>query len=103
MSSKHPQNRAASLHQRLLNLSHGKGERFQLLSLRFAIERLLYRLSISPHAHQFILKGAMLFAVWSDVPHRPTRDVDLLAFCDADQDTIRAMISRIMAKCLIPG
>ncbi len=47
--------------------------------VRYALERLLYRLSISEHADDFILKGAMLFALWGDeLEHRPTKDVDLL-------------------------
>jgi hypothetical protein len=45
---------------------------------RYVIERLLYRLSRSEHASQFVLKGAMLFRLWADQPHRPTRDLDLL-------------------------
>lgn len=45
---------------------------------RYALERLLYRLSQSEHRDVFVLKGAMLFQLWADQPHRPTRDLDLL-------------------------
>ena len=45
---------------------------------RYALERLLYRVSQSEHRDVFVLKGAMLFQLWSDQPHRPTRDLDLL-------------------------
>lgn len=45
---------------------------------RYALERLLYRLSQSKYRDQFILKGAFLFSLWSDEPHRATRDLDLL-------------------------
>ena len=48
-------------------------------SVRYALERLLYRISVSPHAPQFLLKGALLFDLWFDIPHRPTRDADFLA------------------------
>ncbi len=44
------------------------------------MERLLYRLGQSQYHDQFLLKGAMLFAVWGGEAHRPTRDVDLLGF-----------------------
>lgn len=44
--------------------------------------RLLYRLSQSKYRDQFILKGAMLFQVWTHSPHRPTRDLDLLGCGD---------------------
>ena len=33
--------------------------------VRYALERLLYRLSLSRHAERFVLKGAMLFSAWS--------------------------------------
>jgi predicted nucleotidyltransferase component of viral defense system len=45
---------------------------------RYALERVMYRLSRSTHRDQFILKGAMLFSLWGGEPHRPTRDLDLL-------------------------
>ncbi len=43
---------------------------------RFAVERLLYRLSQSPCTDLFVLKGAVLIGVWLDISYRPTRDVD---------------------------
>jgi predicted nucleotidyltransferase component of viral defense system len=73
-------NAAASVKQRLLNLSMKTGEDFQLLLTRYAVERLLFRLAVSEHANSFVLKGAMLFALWTGEMHRPTRDVDLLGF-----------------------
>ena len=56
------------------------GESPNEVLLRYALERFLYRLAQSPHVDSFMLKGAMLFAVWEDKPHRPTRDIDLLDF-----------------------
>jgi predicted nucleotidyltransferase component of viral defense system len=77
-----PRNIAASARQRLLNLSRSSGTDFNQLLIRFAIERFLYRLGLSSHRDAFILKGAMLFAVWEGSPHRPTQDLDLLGFGD---------------------
>ena len=71
-------NLAASVNQRLHNEAKKRGEDFQLVLTRFAIERLLYRISRSPHADQFILKGALLFQLWGGGPYRATRDLDLL-------------------------
>ncbi|MBN1459588.1 MAG: nucleotidyl transferase AbiEii/AbiGii toxin family protein [Armatimonadetes bacterium] len=71
-------NVAASVRQRLLNLAREQNEDFGLVLTRYAIERLLYRLSRSPHANDFILKGAQLFSLWTEKPHRTTRDLDLL-------------------------
>jgi predicted nucleotidyltransferase component of viral defense system len=77
-----PRNVAASARQRLLNLSRSIGADYNQLLIRFAIERFLYRLSVSIHHDTFILKGAMLFAMWEGSPHRPTQDLDLLGFGD---------------------
>jgi hypothetical protein len=89
--------RAASVLARLLNRSRSTGENYNLLLSRFVIERLLYRLSVSPHAGGFVLKGALLFALWYDTPHRPTKDADLLGFGPDDADTVRAVFTAVCA------
>lgn len=73
-------NLGASIRARLLNKAKIDGVDFQLLLTRYALERLLYRLSISSEKDHFLLKGALLFDLWYDVPLRPTRDIDLLGF-----------------------
>jgi hypothetical protein len=79
---------AASVRQRLLNRSHERSEDFQLTLIYYGLERLMYRLSRSPHRDRFVLKGAMLFSVWSETPHRATRDLDLLGHGDHDVATL---------------
>lgn len=71
-------NMAASIRQRLLNIARSKQEDLQLVLSRYALERFLFRVSQSPHRARFVLKGALLFQLWSGEPHRPTRDLDLL-------------------------
>lgn len=73
-------NLAASVQARLLNLAKTQGREYGQVLTKFALERLLYRLSLSKHADSFLLKGALLFDLWFDVPLRPTRDIDLLGF-----------------------
>lgn len=73
-------NVAASVRARLLNKARAKKLDFNLLLTRYALERVLYRLSISEQRGQFLLKGALLFDIWFDVPHRPTHDADMLGF-----------------------
>jgi hypothetical protein len=63
------------------------GQDFNLTLTHYGLERLLYRLSISTHASSYLLKGALLFSLWYDQPHRPTRDADLLGFGPDDIDT----------------
>jgi predicted nucleotidyltransferase component of viral defense system len=89
MKQKGKTNIAASVQQRLLNLSKLRGEDPNLIFIRYAVERLLYRISCSKHSTKFILKGAMLLAIWMGRPHRPTKDLDLLGFGDASADGIR--------------
>jgi predicted nucleotidyltransferase component of viral defense system len=64
------------------------GEDFNVLLVRFALERLLFRLCRSQHREQFVLKGAMLFALWKPTLHRVTRDLDLLGFGHPSPDRL---------------
>ncbi len=80
MSKNGPANSGHSIFQRLLNQAKADGDDFQLLMLRYGMERFLYRLSISSYKEFFILKGASLFLVWLGHNHRVTRDADLLGF-----------------------
>jgi len=82
------ENLAASVRARLLNRAKAEQSDFNGMLVRYALERLLYRLSQSSHAERFLLKGAMLFTLWYDMPHRPTRDVDLLGFGASDLASI---------------
>ena len=91
-------NVAASVRARLLNRARETQQDFSLVLTRYAIERLLYRISISNHADQFLLKGALLFELWFDIPHRPTRDADFLGFGSAELPHIESIF-----KDLCPG
>ena len=86
-----------SIRARLLNLAREKGQAFDLLLTRYATERLLYRLSTTPHRDRFALKGAMLMTTWFDDPHRPTRDVDLLGYGDPAPEPMLAVFREICA------
>lgn len=83
-SGKDGRNRAASVCARLLNQARAEKLDFNLLLTRYALERILYRLSVSEQCGQFLLKGALLFDLWFDLPHRPTHDADLLSFGATD-------------------
>jgi predicted nucleotidyltransferase component of viral defense system len=77
---KHLTDLGSSVQARLRQHSRAAGEDNQLVLLRYANERLLYRISVSPHVEFFVLKGAALFTVWTGQPHRATRDIDLLGY-----------------------
>ena len=93
----------ASILARLLTLAKTRGDDYSLLLNRFALERLLCRISRSPHADRFLLKGALLFALWYDDPHRPTRDADLLGFGPDDASELIATFRDIAAVDLGDG
>lgn len=73
-------NIGASVRTRIHNKAKADQVNTQFLLMRYALERLLYRLAVSKHRDNFLLKGALLFDLWYDVPLRPTRDIDLLGF-----------------------
>jgi hypothetical protein len=99
MTRKQRRDVAASVRDRLLNLARERGEDFQLVLTRYAVERLLYRLSVSMYRDQFLLKGAMLFLVWKGQIYRPTRDLDLLGNGESDVGHVEAVFREI---CKMP-
>ncbi len=88
-------NVAASVLARLGNLARTSGRRHQDIVMGYALERWLYRLSLSPHADQFVLKGALMLVVWRIPTTRPTRDIDLLARTSNNLDAVRELVAEI--------
>src|SRR3990167_6196250 len=101
--AKEIRNLGASVRARLLKISKDKGQTFELVLTRFALERLLYRLSQSAHAERFVLKGAMLMMSWFEDPHRGTRDLDLLGFGDPNEDAMLATFRNIFSHDVEDG
>ncbi len=97
--AKEIRNVPASVHQRLLNLARNQGVDFNLVLQRYAMERFLYRLSVSNQVDRFTLKGAALFRIWTEQELRPTRDIDLLASGPEDHATLRTSFH---AVCAVP-
>jgi predicted nucleotidyltransferase component of viral defense system len=98
MSGAGRKNIAASVRQRLLNRGSERGEAFDLVLVRFGLERFLYRLSQSRHRDQFVLKGALLFELWSRSGHRPTRDLDLEGLGENNVAAIKRIFREIMVQ-----
>lgn len=89
--------RAASIRARLKQRADATKQDFDLVLTRYGLERLLYRLSISEHAPNFLLKGALLFQLWYGDEHRPTRDADLLGFGTDDVPALVAIFRSVSA------
>lgn len=88
-------NLAASVRQRLYNVSKENGEGFNFLLIRYANERWLYRLSLSNYKDEFYLKGASRLNLWFDKPHRPTRDIDLLRLGSSEIADIKTIFVQV--------
>ena len=95
--------RAASVRARLLSVAKATDADFNLVLVRFALERLLFRLSTSAHADRFVLKGALLFTLWYDLPHRATRDADLLGFGPSDTGSMAGVFRDIASVAADDG
>lgn len=79
MTKPAPKNLPASVRQKLANLARERNVDFGLILVKYGLERILFRLSRSRHRDLFILKGALLFELWTEQRYRPTRDADFLA------------------------
>jgi hypothetical protein len=93
---------SASVRQRLLNQSRAQNRPFQELLQYFAMERFLYRLTKSPHADRFILKGALLLTAWRAPVSRPTMDIDLAGRTNNQLDHIKEVVSAVCGVAADP-
>jgi Nucleotidyl transferase AbiEii toxin, Type IV TA system len=90
-------NMSASVRQRLLNIAQERKEDFGLVLTKYGLERVLYRIARSKYRDLFILKGALLFELWTQQRYRPTRDADFLARGDNDMDRFIAIFREVCA------
>jgi predicted nucleotidyltransferase component of viral defense system len=95
--AKEMKNIGASVRARLLNIARDQNQTFNFVLNRYAIERLLYRLSQSKHADRFVLKGATLLMTWFDEPFRGTQDLDLRGYGNPDPDAVLDLFGEILA------
>src|SRR5205823_5855436 len=85
-------NMAASVHARLTDIARRTDRPFQELLQYYAMERFLYRLSKSPHAARFVLKGALMLRVWDAPMARPTKDIDLLGRLENSLENLSTVV-----------
>jgi len=93
--SKTVTNISTSIRQRLLNLARTRNEDFGLLLTKYALERILYRISQSKYRTVFVLKGVLLFELWTEQAHRPTRDADSLSQGENDPARLEATFKEV--------
>jgi len=88
---------ARSILDRLKSRARTEAVDPQVVQVRYGHERFLYRLSRSPYAEKFILKGAMLMVAWFGETLRPTRDIDLLGFGDVSEAELSRVLRAVCA------
>ena len=94
--AKAPKNLAASVRQRLLDLSRDQGRVFDVVLVTYGLQRLIYRLSISEYRDQFILKGGMLVTLWIADESRVTRDADFLGRGEASEEHLKSVFADLL-------
>jgi predicted nucleotidyltransferase component of viral defense system len=102
MAKQTPPDIAKLVRRQLLALATERHDDFNLVLIRYGLERLLYRLSQSEHGHHFILKGALLFSVWGEAGYRATKDMDLLAHGAPDISCLKSMFTDVCATSVAP-
>ncbi len=95
-------NIVASIQDRLKNQASSQRTELNRVLEDFAIARLFARLSESPYRDQFILKGAQLFVLWADAPHRSTRDADFLSFGSPELGVLDSIFSEVCERATTP-
>lgn len=93
-------NVAASVHARLHPIARERGVEFNRVLERFVLERLLYRLSLSPHRDALLLKGAMLFVAWPAATDRTTRDLDFLGTTSREPRDVANLVRELCATAV---
>ncbi|MFQ5752541.1 MAG: nucleotidyl transferase AbiEii/AbiGii toxin family protein [bacterium] len=94
-NEKTKKNRGESVRQKLKNLSKKRNRPFDEILRYYAMERFLYRLSVSPYAERFFLKGGLMLKVWDSEDHRATMDIDLLARTSNKIDNLKNIIQEV--------
>jgi hypothetical protein len=102
MTKRQYKNIGASIRQRLLSKARETNRPFSELLQYFAMERFLYRLSKSPYADNFILKGALMLTVWEAPLTRPTMDIDFLGRIENSVETLVKIIREICQQEVEP-
>lgn len=97
MTVSKPKDLSASVRQRLMNHAVKARVDFQVILAQYGCERLLYRLSLSPHAKHFTVKGALMFLVWAGEQYRPTRDLDLRTLKRHTADQLKEIFRSLCA------
>ena len=99
---KEVKNIEASVKAQLQNKAKETNRPFAEILLYYGMERFLYRFSKSKYADKFVLKGALLFAVWQIPERRTTLDIDFLGRFDNQVAAIETVIKDVCNITVAP-
>lgn len=102
MTVKNVSNLAASVQARLQNQARATKRPFQELLQYYAMERFLYRLSMTPHRARFLLKGALMLHVWDAPLARATKDLDFLGRLDNSLENLERVVREVCTADVEP-
>jgi hypothetical protein len=91
-----------SIYSRLKNVARQRKRPVQEVLKYYAMERFLYRLSMSSHQNTFYLKGGLMLMVWDPMSHRATVDIDLLAKTSNSRANLQKIINEVCTIEVIP-
>jgi hypothetical protein len=95
-------NLPASVQSRLQKSARTSARPFHELLQYYAMERLLYRLSKTPHRACFVLEGALMLHVWNAPLARATKDIDFLGHLDNSLDNLERVVREVCAADVEP-
>jgi len=95
-------NISASVRDRLYKKAKEESKPFNEVLQYYAIERLLYRLSRSKYADDFVLKGALLFFGWGIGLRRATKDIDLIRYTAVGVESLEEIFKEIFLVSVEP-
>lgn len=90
-------NISASVREKLRNIARQRNADFGLILVKYGLERIIFRLSRSAYREIFVLKGALLFELWTGQQYRPTRDADFLARGDNSPERFARIFRELCA------
>jgi len=99
---KEVKNIEASVKAQLQNKAKESNRPFAEVLRYYGMERFLYRFSKSKYADKFVLKGALLFAVWQMPERRTTLDIDFLGRFDNQVVAIEAVMRDVCDVAIDP-
>jgi predicted nucleotidyltransferase component of viral defense system len=93
---------AASARARLQTKARETDRPFQEVLQYFAMERFLFRLSVSPYVDRLVLKGGLMLTAWRAPATRPTKDIDFLARIPNDVDSVVGIVKEVCSQEVDP-